>query len=332
MALDKVRDLVMGRIMLLILRVLPLGGVLLAICILVLALLPPNRLHRAYAPAEMAGARGPLIDRDDHPEWRQFIFHAALRRADEINRLHALSDSPSHSAPSPPELDMPSKATPERPKSVAVSEPAPEPPKPVALGKSAPETPAEMAPAAVSSIENAAGEELTPTEMQTSLAHPPASAVENASLTLSGLAPDDAARSPEPSAVNSSIVDRSAPAVAAERSANDSAHHRRAKARQEATKSAPGLLSILFGDGSAARDRKANRNKRKRRLSSAQKPAAAAANQAHAGGAENRTTSDANAIAAKNKNRVIRTQSATKTRQKTNPSAAGRPEANSNSG
>ena len=65
--------------MLPILRILPVGGVLLAILILVLALSPPDG-SRAPFPSANVPARGALVDRDRHPEMRQFLIHAALKR------------------------------------------------------------------------------------------------------------------------------------------------------------------------------------------------------------------------------------------------------------
>ena len=81
--------------MLPILRILPVGGVLLAIAILLLALTPPGSIR---SPAVVAG-RGPLLDRVEHPEWRQFLILAAVRRADEIARLRELPDTAVHSEP-----------------------------------------------------------------------------------------------------------------------------------------------------------------------------------------------------------------------------------------
>lgn len=89
-------DSVMHRAMLPILRILPVGGVLLAILILVLALSPPER-SRSPMAATIAPARGALVDRDRHPEVRQFLILAALKRADELNRLRELPDPPARS-------------------------------------------------------------------------------------------------------------------------------------------------------------------------------------------------------------------------------------------
>jgi hypothetical protein len=87
--------------MLPIFRILPVGGVFLAILILLLALTPPGGARWAL-PDVTLEARGPLIDRDTHPEWRQFLIRAALQRADEIKRLRDLPDTPVVQAPEPP--------------------------------------------------------------------------------------------------------------------------------------------------------------------------------------------------------------------------------------
>jgi hypothetical protein len=79
--------------MLPILRILPVGGVLLAILILVLALSPPDG-SRATLSSAIAPARGALLDRDRQFEARQYLIHAALKRADELNRLRDLPDTP----------------------------------------------------------------------------------------------------------------------------------------------------------------------------------------------------------------------------------------------
>jgi hypothetical protein len=88
--------------MLPILRIIPVGGVSLAIAILVLALSPPGGL-RPPLTRTMMPARGPLITRSDHPEWRQLLINAALRRADELSQLRQLPDTPLHSEISEPD-------------------------------------------------------------------------------------------------------------------------------------------------------------------------------------------------------------------------------------
>jgi hypothetical protein len=79
--------------MLPILRILPVGGVVLAILILVLALGPPDGF-RSPLTSTIAPAPGALVDRERHPEVRQFLILAALKRADELNRLRELPDTP----------------------------------------------------------------------------------------------------------------------------------------------------------------------------------------------------------------------------------------------
>lgn len=91
--------------MLPILRILPVGGVLLAIMLLVLALNPPDGSHKQMAPS-VGPMRGAMIARGDHPEWRQFLMLAAIRRADELNRLRELPDTPTRTdaAPAAPKV------------------------------------------------------------------------------------------------------------------------------------------------------------------------------------------------------------------------------------
>jgi hypothetical protein len=81
-------------------RIIPVGGVLLAIMILALALEPPGGSHTALTPAVMP-ARGALMRTNEHPEWRQFLMQAAVRRADELGRLRELPDTPVRSDSAP---------------------------------------------------------------------------------------------------------------------------------------------------------------------------------------------------------------------------------------
>ncbi len=94
--------------MLPILRVIPVGGVLLAITILILALNPPGEPRTRLIDA---AARGVLIAREQHPEWPQLLFRAALRRAEEISRLRDLPDTPVQLPP--PAIPLPVQRPPE---------------------------------------------------------------------------------------------------------------------------------------------------------------------------------------------------------------------------
>jgi hypothetical protein len=89
--------------MLPILRILPVGGVLLAIFILVLALIPPDGARAPLSP-EVVPPRGALLDRDRQLEARQFLIHAALKRADELSRLRDLPDTPTRPAAEEPKV------------------------------------------------------------------------------------------------------------------------------------------------------------------------------------------------------------------------------------
>ncbi|HEY7231315.1 MAG TPA: hypothetical protein VH558_13165 [Pseudolabrys sp.] len=88
--------------MLPILRILPVGGVLLAIFILVLALIPPDG-SRAPLNTMIGPARGALIGSEYHPETRHFLIMAALKRADELSRLRDLPDTPTRTELPPTE-------------------------------------------------------------------------------------------------------------------------------------------------------------------------------------------------------------------------------------
>lgn len=80
--------------MLPLLRMAIVGGVFIAITALGLGLSLPAASY-ARIPAIEAPARGPLIEATEHPEWRQFLILAAVRRAVELDRLRRLPDHPS---------------------------------------------------------------------------------------------------------------------------------------------------------------------------------------------------------------------------------------------
>jgi hypothetical protein len=82
-----------AQVMLPFFRIIPVGGVFLAIMIVVLALDRPGGSHTALTPAAMP-ARGAMMRMNEHPEWRQFLILAAVRRADELSRLRELPDTP----------------------------------------------------------------------------------------------------------------------------------------------------------------------------------------------------------------------------------------------
>ena len=111
-----------------------MGGVLLAIFILFLALNPPDG-PRSPLNTAIAPARGALVDVGHHPETRQFLIMAALKRADELGRLRDLPDTPTRAAPAAIE-PAPAAPTAEEPKVAGLPadriESDPEPDEPVA--------------------------------------------------------------------------------------------------------------------------------------------------------------------------------------------------------
>ena len=103
--------------MLPILRIIPVGGVCIAVLIVLLAISPP-RDSRQDLPSEMVLARGPLLDRRNHPEWPQLLVKAAFQRAGEILKLRDLPNTPTVTAPvplppAPPAVDAAVAPTPQ---------------------------------------------------------------------------------------------------------------------------------------------------------------------------------------------------------------------------
>jgi hypothetical protein len=74
--------------------------------LLVLALNPPDGSRTQMAPS-VGPMRGAMIARGEHPEWRQFLMLAAIRRADELNRLRELPDTPTRTDAAPKVAGLP---------------------------------------------------------------------------------------------------------------------------------------------------------------------------------------------------------------------------------
>jgi len=88
--------------------------------------------------AAIAPARGALVDRDRHPEVRQFLILAALKRASELSRLRDLPDSPIRSD-DPPEAakiaGLPSERTDAEPEETAPVNETPSVSIPIEIGE-----------------------------------------------------------------------------------------------------------------------------------------------------------------------------------------------------
>lgn len=170
--------------MLPILRILPVGGVLLAILILVLALSPPDGT-RPPLNTTIAPARGALVVREQHPETRQFLIMAALKRADELSRLRDLPDTPTRT-----ELVEPEPPAAEQPQSEPVqSEPAAQEPKVAGL----PSDPADAEP-----DEPPAAIESPPASIPAEVSEPRAESPEGAKTTTASEKPEQAKPQREP--------------------------------------------------------------------------------------------------------------------------------------
>lgn len=131
----------------------------LAIVILVLALSPPDG-SRSSLTATIAPARGALVDRDRHPEVRQFLILAALKRASELSRLRDLPDLPARSEEAPEAAKvagLPSQRTDAEPEETGPATEMPSVSIPIEIGEPSsaelPVTSQEEAPAAAKKLE-----------------------------------------------------------------------------------------------------------------------------------------------------------------------------------
>lgn len=83
--------------MLPLLRVIVLGCALLATLGLAAGFSAPVRPLTHFARVDQP-ARGPMLVRDEHPEWQQFLVQAAFTRARELDRLNDLPNQPASPA------------------------------------------------------------------------------------------------------------------------------------------------------------------------------------------------------------------------------------------
>lgn len=157
---------------------------LLAIMLLALVLSPPDGSPNQFRTS-MTPVRGAMIERRDHPEWRQFLIRAAIQRADELNRLRDLPDTPVQivpppvPAPPPPIVLLPPPAS--TPDIVAVLPPAPAPEivaLPSAAPKAAPQADLPPSPAPqIAALPDATGDPAPEADDTASIAQPPAATI-----------------------------------------------------------------------------------------------------------------------------------------------------------
>src|SRR5262245_33805449 len=106
-----------------------------AILVLVLALSSPDD-SRAPLSSAKATSRGVLADRDRQSEARQYLIHAALKRAEELNRLRDLPDTPAGSEEAPPKVaGLPSDRTDADPEETATTPETPVVTIPIEIGE-----------------------------------------------------------------------------------------------------------------------------------------------------------------------------------------------------